>query len=269
MFKKIEKPAACEMPSVIHLLNARYVKPADIHRQLCEVYGEHTMGDSMVRRWVRHFNEGRENMHDDLRSGRPSVVNEDLVRAVEEKIQEKRWIRHFVTFPAFFTNFGHFFTKLFVINFVFGNCVHAGCRRCLRMNTKRNKQCGMLSRGVVKLHDNACPHSATTTQDLIVTLGWKQFNLPPYGPDLEPSDFHVFLHLKTFLGGRFHDEVKEAVNTWFATQGASFYDAGIQTLVPHYDKCPNNGGNYVEKLCKVCTSNGNINGSEINVFFFQ
>jgi len=34
---------------------------------------------------VRLFNEGRENVHDDPRSGRPSVVNEDLVRAVEEE----------------------------------------------------------------------------------------------------------------------------------------------------------------------------------------
>jgi hypothetical protein len=32
----------------------------------------------------------RENVHDDPRSGRPPVVNEDLVRAVEEKIQENR-----------------------------------------------------------------------------------------------------------------------------------------------------------------------------------
>jgi transposase len=64
------------------------MKPVDIHRQLCEVYGEHAISDSMVRRWVRHFNEGRENVQDDPRSGRPSVVNEDLMRAVEEKIQE-------------------------------------------------------------------------------------------------------------------------------------------------------------------------------------
>jgi hypothetical protein len=59
----------------------------------------------------------------------------------------------------------------------------------------------------------------------------------------------VFLHLKTFLGGRrFHDdiEVKEAVNTWFTSQVASFCDARIQKLVPHY-KCLNNDGNYVEK----------------------
>jgi hypothetical protein len=88
----------------------------------------------------------------------------------------------------------------------------------------------MLIRGAVMLHD-ACPHTATTTQDLIATFGQEQFDHPPYSPELAPSDFHVFLHLKTFLGGQwFHDnnKVKEAVNTWFASQAASFYDAGIQ-----------------------------------------
>jgi hypothetical protein len=60
----------------------------------------------------------------------------------------------------------------------------------------------------------------------------------------------VFLHLKTFLGGRrVHEDnkVKEAVNTWFAPQVASFYDVGLQKPVPHYNKCLNNGENYVEK----------------------
>jgi hypothetical protein len=28
---------------------------------------------------------------------------------------------------------------------------------------------------------------------------------------------------------------------------ATFYEKGIQKLVPCYDKCLNNGGNYVEK----------------------
>jgi hypothetical protein len=43
------EPAACEMQSVIRFLNARNMKPADIHHQLCEVYGEHAVSDSMVR----------------------------------------------------------------------------------------------------------------------------------------------------------------------------------------------------------------------------
>jgi hypothetical protein len=49
MLKKMEKPAACEMPSVIRFLNARNMKPADIHRYLCEVYGKHAMSDSIRR----------------------------------------------------------------------------------------------------------------------------------------------------------------------------------------------------------------------------
>jgi histone-lysine N-methyltransferase SETMAR len=94
----------------------------------------------------------------------------------------------------------------------------------------------MLSQGVVMLHDNACQHTAAATQDLIATVGWEQFDHPPYSPDLAPRDFHVFLHLETFLGSRrFHDnKVKEAINTLFALRAASFYDAGIQKLVPCY-----------------------------------
>jgi histone-lysine N-methyltransferase SETMAR len=81
------------------------------------------------------------------------------------------------------------------------------------------------------------------------TFGWKRIGHPPYSPDLAPSDSHVFLLLKKFLGGRRYvedDDVKEAVNTRFSSQAASFYDVGIQKLVPRYDRCLNNGGNYVE-----------------------
>jgi len=69
MFKKTENPAACELQSVICFMNAKNMKPAEIHCQLCVVYGEHAMSSSVVQRWVRLFNEGCENMHDDPRSG--------------------------------------------------------------------------------------------------------------------------------------------------------------------------------------------------------
>jgi hypothetical protein len=60
------------------------MKPADIHRQLCEVCGEDGMSDSMVRRW----DEGRENVHNDPQSSRQSMGNDDLVCAKELNIQE-------------------------------------------------------------------------------------------------------------------------------------------------------------------------------------
>jgi transposase len=80
------------------------MKPANTRRQLCEVYGEHAISDSVVRRWVRHFNERRENVHDDPQSGRPSLVNEDLVRALVGEDSREQTIHHFVTLPAFSTN---------------------------------------------------------------------------------------------------------------------------------------------------------------------
>ena len=36
------------------------------------------------------FNEGRENVHDEARSGRPSLVNDDLVRNVNKRVRDDR-----------------------------------------------------------------------------------------------------------------------------------------------------------------------------------
>jgi len=36
------------------------------------------------------FNEGRENVRDGARSGRPSLVNDDLVRKVNERAREDK-----------------------------------------------------------------------------------------------------------------------------------------------------------------------------------
>jgi len=54
------------------------------------VYGDNAMSDGMVRKWVRMFNGGRENVHDEARSGRPSLVNDDLVREVNERVRDDR-----------------------------------------------------------------------------------------------------------------------------------------------------------------------------------
>lgn len=86
--KWIENPAACEIRSVIHFLNAKNIKPADIHQKICEVYRENATSNSVVRRWIRQFNEGREQVHDEEGSGRPFLVNKELVRAVEERVKE-------------------------------------------------------------------------------------------------------------------------------------------------------------------------------------
>jgi len=90
MLKTIEGAADCEIRSVICFLNARNVLPSEIHHQICQVCGDNATSDGMVRKWVRMFNEGRENVHDEARSGRPSLVNDDLVRNVTERVRDDR-----------------------------------------------------------------------------------------------------------------------------------------------------------------------------------
>ena len=63
MFKTFED---CEIQSVIRFLNARNVLPSEIHHQICQVYGDNAMSDGMVRKCVPMFNEGRENVHDEV-----------------------------------------------------------------------------------------------------------------------------------------------------------------------------------------------------------
>jgi len=66
------------------------VLPSEIHHQICQVYGDNAMSGGMVRKWFRMFNEGREIMHVEARSGRPSLVNDDLVRTVNEGVHDNR-----------------------------------------------------------------------------------------------------------------------------------------------------------------------------------
>ena len=88
--------------------------------------------------------------------------------------QREQTIHHYVTFPAFSSNFTVTSSQ---------NCVWWT----------------WVSRGVVMIHDNARPHTAAATQNLITTFGWEQFDHPPYSPNLAPSDFHLFLHLNPSL----------------------------------------------------------------------
>ena len=62
--------------------------PSEIHHQICQMYGDNPMSDGMVRKWVRMFSEGQENVHDDVRIGCPSLVNDDLVRKVNERVRD-------------------------------------------------------------------------------------------------------------------------------------------------------------------------------------
>lgn len=125
------------------------------------------------------------------------------------------------------------------------------CETLKKLRKKiKDKRRGMLTSGVSLLHDNARPHTARITQDLLASFGWDIVTHPPYSPDLAPSDYHLFTKLKEFLGGkRFADdeELKEAVLKWFQDLERNVYEEGIQKLLPRLKKCIDLNGDYVEK----------------------
>jgi histone-lysine N-methyltransferase SETMAR len=81
--------------------------------------------------------------------------------------------------------------------------------------TIQNKRRGILTSGVVFLHDYEPPHIAARTRALLEPSNWELFDHPPYSPDLAPSDYHQFIYLKNWLGSqRFsNDELMERVQT--------------------------------------------------------
>jgi len=108
----------------------------------------------------------------------------------------------------------------------------------------------LLSSGVLLQHDNARPHTASTTVATITDLHFECLPHPPYSPDLAPSDFHMFGPLKEAMGGkkfRSDEEVRHVVHEWLRGLPKEFFSKGIYALCKRWRTCIECGGDYVEK----------------------
>jgi histone-lysine N-methyltransferase SETMAR len=78
----------------------------------------------------------------------------------------------------------------------------------------------MLTSSVVLLHDSARSHTA-----LLVHFNWELFDHPPYSPDLTPSDYCLFIYLKSWVQSQHfnNNELMEDVKMWLSSQPAVFF----------------------------------------------
>jgi len=81
----IQSPAKCEVRSVIRFLNAKMNVQAEIHKQIFYVYGN-VMNQQNVTKWCREFSEGRTNIDDEQRSGRSSLISDDILQEIKGEI---------------------------------------------------------------------------------------------------------------------------------------------------------------------------------------
>ncbi len=100
------------------------------------------------------------------------------------------------------------------------------------------------------LHDNAPIHtshlSTATTED----CGFQMVRHPPYSPDLAPSDFALFRHLKQHLKGQHFENataLKEKVEEIMNFLDPNFFKNAFVELLRRWKKCVDEKGSYIEK----------------------
>ncbi len=70
-----------------------------------------------------------------------------------------------------------------------------------QMKIARKKRRKPANEDLWLLQDNAPIHNSFSSFDEISKAGFKLLSHPPYSPDLAPSDFYLFTHLKKYLRG--------------------------------------------------------------------
>ena len=100
--------------------------------------------------------------------------------------------------------------------------------------------------------DNAPAHKSVVAMADVRDCGFELIDHPaPYSPDLTPSDYFLFLNMKTHSVEKQYptdDEVISAVADFFEDQDESFYTTGIQALQHRWKKCVDRRGDYIEKI---------------------
>ena len=91
MAAPIQSSAKCEECSFIRFLNTKCEHPLEIHKQIVAVYGN-VMNQQYVMKWCCEFSEGRTDVHDKQKSGRQSLISDDLLQEIEGEICANRCV---------------------------------------------------------------------------------------------------------------------------------------------------------------------------------
>ncbi|XP_033231716.1 histone-lysine N-methyltransferase SETMAR-like [Belonocnema kinseyi] len=123
-------------------------------------------------------------------------------------------------------------------------------RNILHEHLGMEKNCAKWVLRLLTVDDNAPPHRSFVVMAKISELKLELSSHPPYSADFAPSEYHMFFHLKKWLGGKnfqSNEEIIDAVNAYFEGLDESFYKNGITELEHRYEKCISLEGDYAEK----------------------
>jgi histone-lysine N-methyltransferase SETMAR len=96
--------------------------------------------------------------------------------------------------------------------------------------------------------DNASPHTAETTQDLLKAMGLNVMPQPPYSPDISPCDFYLFGRVKREMRGRKHMTPEETQADFEGILNSITFQERIDVMeewISRLKKVIETGGEYV------------------------
>ena len=100
------------------------------------------------------------------------------------------------------------------------------------------------------LHDNAPIYTSRLSTTAIKDCGLILLPHPPYSPDLAPSDFFLFNHLKRELRGKHFsskDDLQKTVTDYLDEKSPDFFKNAFSQLATRWKKCIEVSGNFIEK----------------------
>ncbi|KAG5338923.1 MOS1T transposase, partial [Acromyrmex heyeri] len=159
------------------------IKCADAFRMLTVAYDEATLDRSNVYRWYKMFSEGREDVNDEERAGRPSTSTTD------ENIDEVK--------------------KIVLANRRITKEYYLQVMRNLREAIRQKRPDLWKNKNWLLHHDNAPAHTSLLVREFLAKNNALMMPQPPYSPDLTSCDFFLFPKLKRPMKGRRYATIEE------------------------------------------------------------
>ncbi|XP_018301780.1 histone-lysine N-methyltransferase SETMAR-like [Mycetomoellerius zeteki] len=148
----------------------------ETYNLLTQVYGHECLSRARVFEWFKRFQDGREDVKDDSRPGRPSTSKTDAnIKTIGQTINQ------------------HYY-------------LHVLAEFCEKIKKKRPEL--WKDKSWVLHQDNAPSHSALSVKRFLAKYSIPVLDHPPYSPDLAPCDFYLFPKVKSALKGTRFESVE-------------------------------------------------------------
>ncbi|XP_054744462.1 histone-lysine N-methyltransferase SETMAR-like [Anastrepha obliqua] len=211
-----------------------------VAKKLRDLFGDKALKERQCRNWFIKFRSGDFSLKYAQRSGRPSDVDEDIMKAlleldrhvtlreIEEKLNIPKSTVHDhinslglskhdeapqttskadihqkkIMLSVWWGWKGVAYFELLQRNQTINSCVY--CQQLDKLKTAINeKRPELINRkGVIFHQDNATPHTASVPRQKLKKLGWELLMHPQYSSDYASSDYHLFRYLQTSLNGK-------------------------------------------------------------------